>query len=681
MRPVNLQKLSKELWGDAAAPGSKFLYEFGKFRFDPANHLLLSDGDPVSLTPKVLEILLVLVQNGDRLTTKEVLMRRVWPNSCVEDANLTVNISTLRRILGETADGRPYIQTVPKKGYRFVAPVAEVAQTTIDDDSSVAEGVPDGILQLTDIQETTSQPTRNDDASSSVPAPPAEPPRQLALHRLGSIAFGFILLAIVAISAISWHHKSAVVTSRSGQPRSLAVLPFQNLRADEDSEFLGFSLADAVITKLGYVSELSVRPSYAVQKYKSPAVDMRRIATDLNVDTILTGTFLRDGDDLRITCQLIDAQAKNILWKGSFDLKYEKLLTVQDSVANRIIKGLEVSLSPSEAARLHTETAIAPLAYEYYLRGIDLYSTSDFPMAIRMLEKSTQLAPDYALTWAHLGKSYTANASFQFGGGEQYLKAQQSFERALALQSDQIDARIYMANMFTDTGRVERAVPLLRQALAMNPNRAETHWELGYAYRFAGMLQESVSEAETARRLDPGVKLNSSTLNGYLYLQQYERFLDSLPKSDDQALITFYRGFGEYYQDNRAAAAEHFDRALELDPSLFQAQIGKAFSLGIRGHVSEGLLMLHQVETRIDQRGVGDPEAAYKIAQGYAVLGDRESALRVLERSIDSGFFPYPYLSTDPLLDSLRKEPDFVRLMSSARQRHLAFAHAFFPGQ
>jgi DNA-binding winged helix-turn-helix (wHTH) protein/TolB-like protein/tetratricopeptide (TPR) repeat protein len=641
------------------------LYEFGKFRFDPANHQLLTGGNPVPVTPKVLEILLVLVENSGRLTTKEDLMRRVWPNTCVEEANLTVNISTLRRILGETADGRPYIQTVPKKGYRFVAPVAEVAQATIDAVNSVAERVPDVTSQLTANQEITSQ----------------RPLGQPTPHRLGSIVFGLILLAIVAMAAIWRHHESPAGSPQRGQLRSLAVLPFQNLRADKESEFLGFSLADAVITKLGYVSELSVRPSYAVQGYKSPAVDMHRVATDLNVDTILTGTFLRDGDDLRITCQLIDVQARNILWKGSFDLKYEKLLTVQDSVANRIIKGLEVSLSPSEAARLNADTAIAPLAYEYYLRGIDLYAMNDFPMAIRMLEKSTQLAPDYALTWAHLGKSYTANASFQFGGGEQYLKAQQSFERALALQSDQIDARIYMANMFTDTGRVEKAVPLLRQALAMNPNRAETHWELGYAYRFAGMLRESVSEAEQARRLDPGVKLNSSTLNGYLYLEQYERFLDSLPKTNDQALITFYRGFGEYYQRNWEAAAKHFDHALELDQSLFQAQIGKALSLGIRGHVSEGLLMLQQVETRIDQRGVGDPEAAYKIAQGYAVLSDRESALRVLERSIDSGFFPYPYLLTDPLLDNLRKEPDFMRLMSSARQRHEAFARAFFPGQ
>jgi tetratricopeptide (TPR) repeat protein len=155
-------------------------------------------------------------------------------------------------------------------------------------------------------------------------------------------------------------------------------------------------------------------------------------------------------------------------------------------------------------------------------------------------------------------------------------------------------------------------------------------------------------------------------------------FLESLPKTNDVALLAFYRGFGEYYQKNWEEAAKHFDHAMELDPSLFQAQIGKAFSLGIHGHPSEGVLMLRQVEAKINQRGVGDPEAAYKIAQGYAVLGDRASALRVFERSIDGGFFPYPYLLTDPLLDSLRNEPEFVQLVDAARQRHEAFVSAFF---
>jgi DNA-binding winged helix-turn-helix (wHTH) protein/TolB-like protein len=644
------------------------LYEFGRFRFDPANHLLRSEGTPVSLTPKAFEVLLVLVQNGNRLTTKEELMQKVWPDSFVEEANLTVNISALRKLLGETADGRPYIETVPKKGYRFVAPVTEADEETAPEVNALGDLVREPLLPPS---------AESRDSASTVAAQGQMLPRERAWSHFRILALSLAVVAAISLGYLSYQNRSNRKHS-SGQPRRLAVLPFQNLRADTESDFLGFSLADAVITKLGYVSELAVRPSYAVQKYKMQAIDIRRVASELNVDTLLTGTFLREGEDLRITCQLVEIKTEDILWKGAFDLKYDKLLTVQDSVADQIIKGLELSLSPSEAARLKQGEPINPLAYEYYLRGIDLYSASDFPMAIKMLERSTELAPDYALTWANLGRSYSASASFQFGGGEQYQKAQKAFERALALQSDQIDARIYMANMFTDTGRVEKAVPLLREALKTNPNHAEIHWELGYAYRFAGMLRESVLESENARRLDPGVKLNSSALNGYLYLGQYDRFLESLPKTNDLALIAFYRGFGEYYQKNWDEAAKHFDHAWELDHSLFHALIGKALSLGIRHQASEGLAILRQVETKINQRGVGDPEASYKIAQAYAVLGDKAAALRVLRHSIDSGFFSYPYFLTDPLLDNLRNEPEFIRLVNAARQRHQAFVTAFF---
>ena len=158
---------------------------------------------------------------------------------------------------------------------------------------------------------------------------------------------------------------------------------------------------------------------------------MRRVAADLNVDTLLTGNFIRDGDALRITSQLVEVKTEKILWRSTFDLKYEKLLTLQDEVAQQIIKGLELSLSPSEVERLKPDAPIDPLGYEYYLRGVDLHSRSDFPMAIKMLEKSIEIDPNYALTWAQLGRSYTADASFHFGGREQYHKAQAAYEKSL----------------------------------------------------------------------------------------------------------------------------------------------------------------------------------------------------------------------------------------------------------
>jgi DNA-binding winged helix-turn-helix (wHTH) protein/TolB-like protein/tetratricopeptide (TPR) repeat protein len=647
----------------------KTLYEFDRFRFDPADRLLLEEGRPVPLTPKALEILFVLVQNGNRLTTKEELMRKVWPDSFVEEANLTVNISALRKILGETADGRQYIETVPKSGYRFVVPVKESRDEALSkpiETSLAVSKVAEPIVEesAADLGSKTTETRR---------IAPEYRPRYWVL-------FAFALLLVVAVPSYIVYRGQTVrrQTEALKQPRRLAILPFQNLRGDPGDDFLGFSLADAVITKLGYVSALIVRPSYAVQKYKSQPTDPSKIATDLDVDTLLTGTFLHEGDDLRIACQLVDVKTQNILWKGTFDLKYEKLLTVQDNVARQVISGLELTLSPSEAARLKPDQPINPTAYEYYLRGVDLYSKGDFPVAIQMLKKSTEIAPNYALTWANLGRSYTANASFQFGGGKQYLEAQTSFEHALALQPGQIDARIYMANMLTDTGQVEKAVPLLRDALRANPNQAETHWELGYAYRFAGMLQQSVSECERARQLDPVVKLTSSALNSYLYLGQYDRFLESLPKTDDVALIVFYRGFGEYHKKEWDRAAKDFDLAFELNPSLLHAQIGKALSLGVGHQESKGVAILGALEVRITRLGVGDPEAAYKIAEAYATLGDKSSALRVLRYSIEKGFFSYPYFVADPLLESLRHEDEFSKLMTLALKRHSAFKLAFF---
>jgi DNA-binding winged helix-turn-helix (wHTH) protein/TolB-like protein len=650
----------------AANPlGGNHLYEFCRFRFDPENHLLECEGSPIPLTPKAFEILLVLVQNGSRLTTKEELMRRVWPDSFVEEANLTVNISALRRQLGETPSGQQYIETVPKKGYRFAIPVTHISLDLPPTGQHVRPANETAREARTEIHSILSE---------------ALSPKSTIKRSWwrSNVVILSLILVVLSGSVYFLYRGRTIPAHRSHPPRRLAVLPFQNLQADANTDFLGFSLADAVITKLDYISELYVRPSSAIQKYRSQTIDIPKVAADLNVDTLLTGTFIRDGDDLRIACQLIDVETENLLWKGAFDLKYDKLLTVQETVANQIIRGLKLTLSPSEVQRLKTDETVTPMAYEYYLRGVDLYSKGDFPMAIKMLEKSTELAPNYALSWANLGKSYSAGGSFQLGGSENYRKAQAAFERALTLQPDELDARIYMANMFTDTGRVEQAVPLLREALKTNPNQAEIHWELGYAYRFAGMLQESVSECELARQLDPGVKLNSSALNAYLYLGQYERFLESLPRTDDVPLIVFYRGFGEYYKKDWEQAEEHFDHAFELDRSVMQAEIGKALSFGIQRQTGEGTAILGILEKKINERGVRDSEAIYKLAQAYAQLGDKASALRVMRQSIENGFFPYPYFANDPLLDALRQENAFAEMMSTARRRHEAFKMEFF---
>jgi serine/threonine protein kinase/TolB-like protein len=490
---------------------------------------------------------------------------------------------------------------------------------------------------------------------------------------LASLAVVLFAALLVGYFALRKSHTGPT----AARPRSLAILPFRNLKQDPASDFLGFSLADAVITKLGYVSALTLRPSSSVDKYRNQIIDPKKVAADLNVDTLLTGSFIKDGDDLRITTQLIDVKPDKILWQDTIDLKYDKLLTVQDRVSQQIIKGLELNLSPTEAANLKPDNPINSQAYELYLRGVDFYSLNQFAEAIKMLEKSTALEPNYALTWAYLGRAYTTNASLQFGGREDYGKAQAAYEKAIALNPSLVEARIYMANLFTDTGKVEQAVPLLRSVLQASPNNAEAHWELGYAYRFGGMLKQSVAECEAARQYNPQVKINSAALNSYLYLGDYGKFMQSLP-ANDSVYILFYHGFGEYYLNNYEQAAKDFDRAFERDPSLLPADVGKALSYAIKHDHAGGLELLRQTEARIEERGVTDPEGIYKVAQAYAALGDKPSALHMLRHSIGGGFFAYPYFVSDPLLQNLRNETEFQNVMNQALHRHEQFKASFF---
>jgi TolB-like protein/Flp pilus assembly protein TadD len=486
-----------------------------------------------------------------------------------------------------------------------------------------------------------------------------------------------IMLVALALVATPWLRKRWAKTNSGNTPRTLAVLPFRNLRPDPQSDFLGFSMADAIITKLGYVNALTVRPSSSVDKYRNQTVDPQKVADELHVATLLTGTYMRDGDDLRIRAQLIDVKPDKILWQDTIDVKYERLLTVQDTVSQQIIRGLEVSLSPAEEEKLRPETKVNPAAYEYYLRGVDLYALDNFPGAVAMLEKAASADPNYAPTWAHLGRAYTTNASLQFGGREEYTKAQAAYEKAIALDPGLTEAHVYMANMLTDTGQVEKAVPLMRKVLAQNPKSAEAHWELGYAYRFGGMLQEAVAESELARQNDPSVKLNTSAMNAYLYLGEYDKFLQSLP-STDSLYVIFYRGFGEYHEGRFVEAARDFDHVYEVDPSLLPAAVGKALSYGIRGERAKGLQLLHATEKRILDSGVADAESYYKVCEAYAVLGDKSSAMLMFHRTVEGGFFPYPYFLRDPLLENIRREPELGVLMGEAQERYEQFKGQFF---
>lgn len=458
----------------------------------------------------------------------------------------------------------------------------------------------------------------------------------------------------------------------------LAVLPFINLKPAADTDFLSYSLAETISARLAPIRTLTVTPSSAVYKYRGESIDPMRAAEELKANTVLTGHYLKDGDTLRISAQLMDAANARAIFQDEFSVKYDRLLTLHDTVARRLISALNLTLSPAELDGLRRDMPSNATAWELYLRGIDHLEGARLPLAIDALEKSVSLDPQFSWGWTELGAAYIVNAAVRFGGGEMYTKAQAAFDRAIALSPADPRPRIMFSDMLIETNRVEEAVPLLRAIVRDNPRHAGAIWQLGYAYRYAGMLEESAQAGQAAYDVDPGFTPRSTVFNTWLYLGQYARFRDSVPQREGSAYTRFYQGFAEYHLGNFAAAARAFDEAYALDPEMLQARVGKALSHHLAARPAEGLRLLHDTARQLKERGLNDAEGVYKVAQAFAVLGDRPAALQWLESSITGGFFCYPYISTDPLLDNVRQLPQFRSAQEQARQRHEAFRRTFF---
>jgi tetratricopeptide (TPR) repeat protein len=335
-----------------------------------------------------------------------------------------------------------------------------------------------------------------------------------------------------------------------------------------------------------------------------------------------------------------------------------------------VVSGLRLNLTDAEGKRLSRNASVDPVAFEFFLRSRTLLSTNNNQKAIELLEKSVELDQNNALAWAYLARAYHISALQFTGDRAEISKAEADYEQALALDPELSQARLMMAKLFTETGRVEQAVPLLINLVKNNPNLAEAHWELSYAYRYVGLLEDSIEEGEHALRIN--TKTESHQFNSYLYAGQYQKFLASLPVRED-AYVVFYRGICQYYLGDMNQAAAAFDRAYELNQGSVISQIGKALRLAIAGKNREGLQMLKTAEARFAKPGTGDGEITYKFAQVYSALGDKESSMRALDRSVDQGFFCLPYFASDPLLKGIRTEAEYASILEKARSRQEAF--------
>lgn len=640
-------------------------YAFDAFILDEGARTLQREAEAVALAPKAFEMLLVLVRRAGEPLSKEDLLTQVWPDAFVEEANLAVHISMLRKALGERPGGGQYIETLPRRGYRFAAAVREFD-----------EALPPVNLQPLppDAAEPPS-PNPVSPATTTAPRLAGGPPAIRGfvnyIIKRKSAMVAVTVITAVALAVVAYFIMARKPPARGSRAiHKLAVLPFIYDGPGGERFDFGFALADSVINKLGVVSALIVQPTAYVEKYARPDVDPKQAAKELGVDFLLMGRYLTDGDDVTVTAELIDIENDAKLWSEPIKVKSDKVIELQDYVALKVVQGLQLQLNEKEDKRLKRTVSVDPRAYANFAKSRYLMSTNNHREAIRLLTEAVQIDQNFALGWTYLARAYHINALQVSGDRKELLDAEAYFQQALALDPDQPQARLMYAKLLTETGRVEDAAAHLVALLADNPNLGEAHWELSYAYRYAGLLSESIAEGERAMQLD--TRLQSHQFNSYLYNAQYEKFLNSLPL-EENAYVMFYRGLAYTYLNDLDRATFAFNRAYDLNSDSVITQIGRAWRLAIEGKKSDGLKLLETAEARITQAGIGDGEIAYKFAQVYDALDHRQMALQSLNRSIEQGFFCYPYFASDPLLKNLRSMPEFAVVLEKARQRHDAF--------
>jgi TolB-like protein/DNA-binding winged helix-turn-helix (wHTH) protein/Tfp pilus assembly protein PilF len=622
-------------------------YEFGPYRLEPFTRRLLRDNDPVPLTPKAFDTLLALVERRDRAVDKAELMRLVWPDSFVEESNLSQTIFVLRKTLGDDSNGTRYIETVPRRGYRFAADVRTPAET---------------------------------------PTPIEEPERELPVPRDTAASLGpstalraswvpWVAGAAAIVAGLLWF--AAPWRDAPVRIESLVVLPFQNLSDDGQHDSLADSLTDALTTTLGQISALRVISRTSATTYARSSKTVPQIARELNVDAVVEGTVQHTGGRVRINLKLIQASTDRTLWGESYERDLQSALELNNQIARTIANRATVTLTPRERARLAETPRVNPQVYAEYLRGRYFWNQRtepDMRQAIEHFEEALRYDPAYAPAFSGLADSYALYGShgWTLAGGHAWERALAAAEKALALDELLADghtsrARIAL-NYELDWAGAERGY---RRALELNPGYANAHHWFGYYLMLTGRVKEGEAEMRRALELDPLSPIINANIGFSFYVgRQYDAAIDHWRKALEMhkgyELLHFYMSSAYVGKQLYGEAIDELQKAVALSGAGSQELAYFAHIYGRMGRTQEARALLSQVLSRGDVPG-------YFIALAYTGLGEKDNAFTWLDKSLDDRWGPFNELNADPMFDALRSDPRFSRLL---RRMGLADAEA-----
>lgn len=606
------------------------IYEFAEFRLDRGERSLSLAGEPVALTPKVFDLLAVLVENHGHLMTKDDLIKLLWQDSFVEEANLNVNISALRRALGETPNEHRFIETVPRRGYRFVAEVREIVSA-----------------------ETVSASAGESTSASHI--------RWAGVH----YATLFTVVAVLAAALIGWQFFFSGGGTEVSQLRSIAVLPFRPLSGEQTDPALQMGMADALITKLNGLQQLSVRPTSAIERY-SDANDPIAVGRELQVEAVLDGKIQRADNRIRVTVQLLRVSDGATLWAGSFDDFFTNIFAVQDSISERMIESLAVRLSRKEEVALAKRYTENTEAYQLFLQGQfhhEQITRTGTQNALKYYRAAVEKDPDYALAYAAMSPAYIHLANLNIDRDVNFQNARDTARRAVELDPDLADAHEALAGVYDVLDWNWKAAEAeYKRAIELNPKREGPHFNYSSHLSRQKRHDEAIREIEEARRINPvALYIQNQLIHTLIRARRFDEaeaeIKKSLEMSPDNLHALNFMFRVSMYRSRLPEAKAAIDRYVAAKGPRWDTFL--AWYELRAGRAETGARALRAINAKYDSDGGNHGWIALNLVR----LGEFDAAFDALEKAYARREFHLLTLNVDPDWDPIRSDPRLAELI------------------
>ncbi len=623
--------------------GSRHVVRFDVFEVDLRSGELRKPGSKIRLQDKPLQILTLLLEHPGDVVTREELQKRLWTGGIIVDFEHGINtaVKRLREALGDDAEHPRFIETLPRHGYRFIAPV----------DAAIRE----------------------------LPLPTTRPRaiHQSPLRRRWAVAMagGLVLAAVAVLFALNIAGLRDRVVRAVGAVRdpplriqSIAILPFENLSHDPDQEYFADGMTDELITNLGKITGLSVISRTSVMRYKGTTKALPEIARELKVDAVVEGAVLCSGGRVRITAQLIRANPEKHLWADGYERGLGDVLTLQGEVARAIAHEIQIKVTPQEHARLGSAQPVDPEAYQAYLKGstiLDNLTEESGQSAIQYFERAIERDPTFAPAFAGLADAYIFQGRFHYlPPNEMFREAKPVAAKALALDPKSAEAYASLCSIASFYDWDWRAAEMAcSRAIELNPSYGPAHHIYSHYFISTGRFAESLRESLRYLELDPLSPAARTHLGThYKMARQYDLAIEELRKTVELApnfpdaygeLASSYIGKGAYQEAVRPAR-----KAVMLTGGKgYLGLLGEAYALG--GRRSEAVKVLEEIKGMSH----GGFVPARSTVPVLVALGERDQAIEVLQRAFEEHDQLIPYLKVWCMFDPLRSDPRFQDLV------------------